>query len=107
MNKEFKEKIIKYIKQKDPRGELVSEIRANGEYTGGRITYNKDNLVLHRNISELKDEEYIRAYLVVRLAKELKYPSSCIELEKEYEAGRPKTIKPRIDILVKDKRKKK
>lgn len=107
MNKEFKEKIIKYIKQKDPKGELVSNIQPNSEYTGGKISYNKDNLILHRNISELKDEEYIRAYLVVKLAKELKYPQSCIELEKEYEAGRPKTIKPRIDILVKDKRKKK
>src|SRR3990170_366517 len=105
MNKEFKEKIIKYIKQKDPKGELVSNIQPNSEYTGGKISYNNDNLILHRSISELKDEEYTRAYLVIKLAKELRYPPSCIELEKQYEAGRPKTIKPRIDILVKDKRK--
>ncbi len=107
MKKEFKEKIVKYIKQKDPKGELVSEIRPSSDYKKGKIVYNKDNIILRRNISQLKDEEYVRAYLVVKLAKELKYPPSCIELEKEYEAGRPKTIKPRIDILVKDKRKKK
>jgi type I restriction enzyme M protein len=107
MNREFKERIITYIQKHDPKGELIAEIRPNGDYSGGKIVYNKDNLILHRNISELKDEEYARAYLVVKLAKELKYPPSCIELEKEYQAGRPKTIKPRIDILVKDKRKKK
>jgi len=106
MNKEAKEKIVQYIKLKDPRGDLVSEIKPNADYTKGKITYNKGNIILHRNISQLKDEEYVRAYLVVKLAKELNYPSSCIELEKEYEAGRPKTIKPRIDILIKDKRKK-
>lgn len=106
MNREFKERIIAYIQKNDPRGELIVEIRPNGDYSGGRIVYNKDNLILHRNISELKDEEYARAYLVVKLARGLKYPPSCIELEKEYQAGRPKTIKPRIDILVRDKRKK-
>jgi len=107
MNRDFKERIITYIQKNDPRGELIAEIRPNGDYSGGRIVYNKDNLILHRNISELKDEEYVRAYFVIRLARELKYPPSCIELEKEYQAGRPKTIKPRIDILVIDKRKKK
>lgn len=107
MNRELKQKILEYIRQKDPKGELITEIRPNTDYSGGKILYNKDNLILHRNISELKEEEYARAYLVVKLAKELKYPPPCIELEKEYQAGRPKTIKPRIDILVKDKRKKK
>jgi type I restriction enzyme M protein len=104
MNRELKESIIGYIRQRDPKGELIVQILANDDYSSGKITYNKDNLILHRNISVLTDEEYVRAYLVVRLSKELKYPPSCIELEKQYEAGRPKTIKPRIDILVKDKR---
>ena len=98
MNKEVKKKIIQYIKLKDPKGDLVSEIKPNAEYTKGKITYNKDKIILHRNISQLKDEEYIRAYLVVKLAKELKYSSDCIELEKEYEAGRPKTMKARKNV---------
>jgi len=104
MNQEDKKKIIEYIKERDQNNELIIEIRPNGDYSGGKITYNTNNIIIHRHISELKDEEYIRAFLVVKLAKELKYPTKYIELEKEYEAGRPKTIKPRIDILVKDRR---
>lgn len=106
MDRDFKERIIRYIKEKDPDGELISEVQPNDDYSGGKIVYNKDSLIVHRNISELKDEEYARAYLVIKLARELEYQPSCIELEKQYEAGRPKTMKPRIDILVKDKRKK-
>lgn len=102
----FKKRIIEYINRKDPQKEIISEIAPNKDFSGGKIAYNKDNLTLHRGISILTNEEYIRAYLVVKLVRELKYLSLRIELEKEYEAGRPKTIKPRIDILVKDKRKK-
>ena len=61
MKREFKEKIVKYIKQKDPKGELISEIRPSSDYSKGKIVYNKDNVILHRNISQLKDEEYVRA----------------------------------------------
>lgn len=107
MNIAIKKEIINYIKKHDPRGELISELSPDASYTSGKISYNKANLILHRNISVLKDEEYVRAYLVTKLVKELKYAPQNIELEREYEAGRPKTIKPRIDILVKDKRKKK
>lgn len=85
MDIEEKKKIVEYINENDPDKELIIEIRPNGDYSGGVIKYNKNNLIIHRNISELNDEEYIRAFLVVRLAKELKYPSKCIELEKEYE----------------------
>lgn len=101
----LKRKIISYISQKDPKKDLIKEITPNNDYSGGLISYNKDNLILHREISTLTNEEYVRAFLVVRLAKELRYPPSCIELEKEYEAGRPKRMKVRIDILVKDENK--
>lgn len=106
MDIKFKQKIIEYIKRKDPSNEIVKEIIPNNDFSGGKILYNKENLILHRNISKLIEEEYIRAYLVVKLIREFKYPPLCIELEKEYQAGRPKTIKPRIDIIVRDKRKK-
>lgn len=101
----FKKKIVEYINRKDPQREIVSEISPSKDFSGGKVVYNKDNLILHRAISALTDEEYVRAYLVVKLAKELKYPSLCVEIEKEYEAGRPKTTKPRIDIIVRDKKK--
>jgi len=87
----------------DPNGDVVSKINPGKDFEGGTITYNRSKIVIHREISQLADEEYVRAYLVVRLAKELIYPLACIELEKEYEAGRPKTIKPRIDIIVREK----
>ena len=98
-----KKKIINYIKRLDKKGEIVLKISPNKNFDGGKIQYNKSNLILHREISQLNDEEYVRAYLLVRLVKELKYPSNHIELEKEYEAGRPKTIKPRIDVIVKER----
>lgn len=79
MEMALKESIIKYINQKDPYGELVSEINPHDDYSGGKISYNKDNLTLHRNISVLKDEEYVRAYLVVRLVKELQGQRAEIE----------------------------
>jgi len=98
-----KKRIINYIKRLDKKGEIVLKISPNKDFDGGKIQYNKSKLILHREISQLNDEEYVRAYLLVRLVKELKYPLDRIELEKEYEAGRPKTIKPRIDVIVREK----
>jgi type I restriction enzyme M protein len=98
-----KQKIINYIQLLDPKGELVTKLVPNEDWDGGTIEYNKSKLKLHREISQLNDEEYVRAYLVVKLVRELTYASEYVELEKEYEAGRPKIIKPRIDIIVKTK----
>jgi type I restriction enzyme M protein len=64
------------------------------------ITYSKINNP--RGIKVLTgDEEYVRAYLVNHLVNELDYSPELIEIEKEYQAGRPIANKPRIDILVK------
>lgn len=48
------------------------------------------------------DEEIIRAYILSKLVNELGYNPENIEIEKEYPSGRPKTTKPRIDVIVKD-----
>ncbi len=48
------------------------------------------------------DEEIVRAYLLAKLVNELGYKSENIELEKQYDIGRPKVNKPRIDIIVRD-----
>ncbi len=48
------------------------------------------------------DEEVVRAFLLSKLANELGYKSENIELEKQYDIGRPKVNKPRIDIIVRD-----
>lgn len=54
----------------------------------------------YRNLRELDREEICRAYLVCKLVNVLKYDASNIELEKDYEAGRPKKISPRIDLIL-------
>ena len=48
------------------------------------------------------DEEVVRAYLITKLVNELGYEPESITLEKEYDIGRPKTNKPRIDVIVRD-----
>lgn len=48
------------------------------------------------------DEETVRAYILAKLVNELGYKLENIELEKQYDIGRPKVNKPRIDIIVKD-----
>jgi len=48
------------------------------------------------------DEEIVRAYILARLVNELGYKPENIELEKEYDIGRPKVNKPRIDIIIRN-----
>lgn len=47
------------------------------------------------------DEEVTRAYLLAKLTNELGYKLENIEIEREYDIGRPKVNKPRNDVLVK------
>jgi type I restriction enzyme M protein len=48
------------------------------------------------------DEEVVRAYILTKLINELGYNPENIEIEKEYDIGRPKVNKPRIDVVVRD-----
>lgn len=48
------------------------------------------------------EEELVRAFLLAKLVNELGYKPENIELEKQYDIGRPKVNKPRIDIVVRD-----
>jgi len=57
----------------------------------------------NREIRKLSgDEEIVRAFLLAKLVNELGYNPAKIEIEKEYDIGRPKVNKPRIDIIVRD-----
>ena len=102
MKKRHKKSILEYISDKDPNGKLVKEIEPTDGFRGGEIKYNENAVNLNRNISTLGSEEYVRAYLFVRLCTELGYSSGPdkIEFEKEYSIGRPSTKKARVDILV-------
>jgi len=61
-----------------------------------------ENLKSWRDIDSIASEEYVRAFLINRLCNELGYNPELIEIELEYEAGRPKVIKPRIDLILKN-----
>jgi type I restriction enzyme M protein len=102
MNKEQKTAILEYIKLHDPAGQVIRLIKPSNDLNSGSIQYNSNTIVLHREVSLLTDEEYVRAYLVVRLVKELGYSTAkSIELEKTYSIGRPSKKSARVDVLVK------
>ena len=57
----------------------------------------------NREIKKISgNEEMVRAYVLTKLVNELGYKFENIEIEKEYDIGRPKVNKPRIDIIVRD-----
>jgi type I restriction enzyme M protein len=58
---------------------------------------------MHRDIAAITgSEEVVRGYAVARLVNELGYRAERLEIERPYEAGRPSTITPRIDIILND-----
>src|SRR5438067_1387253 len=68
-----KKTILSRIADLDPKNEIVT-LSPNAAFSGGTISYNKDcGIALHETIRRLTDEEYVRAYLVVRLIKQLRY----------------------------------
>jgi type I restriction enzyme M protein len=61
------------------------------------------NLITGWKIDKFRgDEEIVRAYLLARLVNDLGYGCEYIEIEKQYDIGRPKVNKPRIDVIVRD-----
>lgn len=88
----------------DPDGKIVS-LFPDRAPTLGSIVYNSQSGIgFGEKISRLTDEEYVRAYLVVRLVRELRYPANAIELEKGYTIGRPTGKSAQVDIRILDKR---
>jgi type I restriction enzyme M protein len=104
LSREQKKRLIERVKGLDPKGEIV-ELAPNSSFTSGAVTYNeKCGLTLHEKLNRLNDEEYVRAYLVVRLVKHLRYPEKALELEKGYTIGRPTGKSAQLDVRVMDKR---
>ncbi len=96
MKKLNTEKITEYIKSQPIKA--VQEIDIDSE----TIKYSQQ-ITSSRNIEIISgDEELVRAVFLTKLVNEYGYHLDRIELEKTYEMGRPKTINPRIDIIVKD-----
>src|ERR1039457_296923 len=94
---EHKKTLSAQIKAFDPKGEFVT-VTPSADFKGGFITYNKGKgIILGETSYRLTDEEYVRAWLVVRLINKLGYPAERIELEHTYSIGRPSTTKAQID----------
>lgn len=99
--------IIDKVKELDPKGKVVT-LKPSPDYNGGTVSYNLESgVTLNEKITKLTDEEYVRAYLVVRLVYELRYPADCLELEKGYTIGRPTGKSAQLDIRILDKSDKK
>ncbi|MCE8164030.1 MAG: type I restriction enzyme HsdR N-terminal domain-containing protein [Candidatus Moeniiplasma glomeromycotorum] len=71
------------------------------DFENEKVKYS-EKIKNHRKIEKLGREEIVRLYISAKLVNELGYKLENIEMEKEYGAGRPKKIKPRIDIIVRD-----
>jgi type I restriction enzyme M protein len=102
MKKHQKAAILHYVEASDPTGAIV-KLAPTADLESGNI-YFGPGITQHRVETDLKPEKWVEAYLVTRLVRELGYPATSIELQKEYPAGHPKTTKPRMDIVVRDDR---
>jgi type I restriction enzyme M protein len=92
----WKEKVLQTLKKAKDK---VVEIDLDKK----TIAYNKINNP--RGIKVITgDEEIVRAYLVNHLVNELDYSPELIDIEVEYEIGRPFVKKARIDVLVRDRK---
>jgi len=88
--------IENYLKQQK------MNIVENFDFKKSTISYTK-TIKQTREIKKITgDEEIVRAFILTRLVNELRYKPEHIEIEKEYDIGRPKANKPRIDVIVRD-----
>lgn len=116
MKEEFNaQKYLDEIKQHSMYDKLILDISYDAFKKKGKITYNPQYISVPDNVpgfngttTDLNDEEFVRALLVLRLCDEYQYPidTSNIIFEKMYDApGRPlKDVKGgRVDILLHDR----
>lgn len=69
-----------------------------------------EGIILHKKVSKLKPEEFVRASLIHKLTNELNYEPKYIELEKEYtykvmgRSAKSKNATGYIDLILKDEK---
>lgn len=99
-----RKRIHEYIRENDPKGNVVASLKPTKDYLDGEIQYS-EKIISSREIRSMKNpEEWVRAYLLVKLVSELSYPADCLEIEKEFPIGKAGKTPNRADILVYDKR---
>ena len=91
-----KRELSKIIKELDPKNEIVKIDLSNN-----KIEYNEDLIKLHESVTDLTNEEIVRAYIIVKLIKKLSYSKKyCVELEKRYTIGRPPKEGAKVDVFI-------
>ena len=99
MEKKMREAIIKYLESSPKK--VAEFYMGDGK---ARVKYGED-IKKQRDIKNISgDEELVRVYLTTKLVNELGYKEENIEFEKNYDIGRPKVNKPRIDMVVRDEK---
>jgi type I restriction enzyme M protein len=97
MDNKIRQSIISYIEGQPKKVARFIVREKKAEY-GAKIKK-------YRDIKSISgDEELVRGYLLTKLVNELGYKEENIEIEKEYDIGRPKVNKPRIDVIVRDEK---
>lgn len=91
----MKDLLKEYLKKQKNKVVLLDLYKESIQYDPQITQYRKINKITG-------PEEYVRAFLIARLVNELGYKPESIEIEKEYDIGRPKVNKPRIDLIVRD-----
>ena len=87
--------VSKYIKDSKIKAVKIFNVEER------KITYNPE-IKNSKGIKVIRgEEEAVRAFLVTKLTNEYGYALSDIEFERPYSAGKPKKIKPIIDIILK------
>jgi len=95
----MREAIIKYLESSPKK--VAEFYMGDGK---ARVKYGED-IKKQRDIKNISgDEELVRVYLTTKLVNELGYKEENIEFEKNYDIGRPKVNKPRIDMVVRDEK---
>lgn len=82
---------IKAIKDLDPSEEIVKINEA--DHT---LEYSSD-IILHRRISQITEEELVRAFFLIKLINNHQYKKEQIELEKPVKVGRTEI---RLDVII-------
>jgi len=105
MKQELKAAIKHYIEEKDRQGDIVIRIAPSGDWKTGEVHYNWEHLSKGRDCGQWDDateegaEELVRAYLLIRLTKELGYPlDKSITVEEAYSIGHPSRKGAWLDV---------
>ena len=106
----FRREIIRFLREQDEFNKVISHLEFDENTAQGYIEYEKSSIKIKSNTpgfsshkTKITDEELVRAYLALRLIRELGYEpnSNIIEFEKAYKSVGRDGKGGRVDIAIK------